>query len=421
MATLRIEGGFPLIGEIKTSGSKNAALPVMAASLLTADEIQLENVPDLQDVKSMQDLLTDLGVEVNSNSDGRVCLCASELTHMTASYDLVSRMRASFLVLGPLLARFGQAEVSLPGGCAIGTRPVDQHIKALRLMGAEVRLDSGYVNAECAGQLHGTTIEMDVVTVGGTENVLMAATLAMGTTVIRNAAMDPEVVDLAQCLRAMGASISGEGTNTIYVEGKKQLHGCSFRIMPDRIEAGTYLVAAAATQGNIMVTDACPEYMNAELTKLSEMRAKVEVSGRTVRLSTDSRRTLAQDITTNSYPGIPTDLQAQLLVLNCVSEGESWVTETVFENRFMHVQELVRLGAIVHLASSTTAVIQGVEQLRGARVMATDLRASSCLVIGALTAQGESFVDRIYHIDRGYEHIEQKLSSVGACVERIEE
>lgn len=367
----------------------------------------------------MLELLAVLGARVSLDESLAVTIDTNSVSNLKAPYDLVRKMRASFLVLGPLLARHGRVEVSLPGGCAIGTRPVDQHLKALELMGATISIVNGYVTATCERGLEGAHVAMDVVTVGGTQNVLMAATLARGTTVIENAAQEPEVVELASCLREMGASITGDGSSTITVDGCNQLQGCSYRVKSDRIEVGTYLIAAAATRGHICIHDACPETLDAVLDTLRDFGPDVQVSGSTIELDARTNSSRATDIFTAVYPGIPTDLQAQFMALNCVSEGVSQITETIFENRFMHVQELVRLGADVRLMDARTATVKGVSQLRGAPVMATDLRASSSLLIGALVATGETAINRIYHIDRGYERIEEKLGWLGADIRRV--
>ncbi len=368
----------------------------------------------------MLELLADLGARISVDEKLGVTVDTDSVSNLRAPYDLVRKMRASFLVLGPLLARYGRVEVSLPGGCAIGTRPVDQHLKALELMGATIDIENGYVIATCQKGLEGAHIEMDVVTVGGTQNALMAATLARGTTVIENAALEPEVVELATCLRQMGADIVGEGTNTVTVNGCGQLGGCSYRVKSDRIEVGTYLIAAAATQGRICIHDACPEILVAVLAKLEEFGHQVQVDESTISLDATTMASRATNIRTEAYPGVPTDLQAQFMALNCVSHGYSRITETVFENRFMHVQELVRLGADVRLKDARTALVKGVAELRGAPVMATDLRASSSLLIGALVAKGETAINRIYHIDRGYERIEEKLGRLGADIRRVQ-
>lgn len=419
MDKLQITGGRPLRGEITASGSKNSALPIMAATLLAAEPVRLRNVPTLRDVTTMAELLRSLGAEVTGPDAGEVTICRSNLKSLVAPYDLVKTMRASFLVLGPLVARYGRCSVSLPGGCAIGTRPVDQHLMALERLGAEVRLDDGYVHASAASRLRGARITMEMVTVGGTQNALMAAVLADGETVIENAAKEPEVVELACFLRALGAQIEGDGTDKITVDGVERLGGCTFDVQSDRIEVGTYLIAAAATGGAITIHQARPRALGSVLAKLAGTGVSLSIDGESISLDATRVRPQAVDIATDVYPGIPTDLQAQFMVLNCLAEGESTVTETVFENRFMHVQELVRLGADIVVEDATTVRINGVEQLSGAPVMATDLRASSCLVIGGMAAEGVTQVDRIYHIDRGYEHIEDKLRALNAEVERV--
>ena len=419
MDKLRVLGGYPLVGEIDISGSKNASLPILVACLLTSSPVQLVNIPNLKDVRSMMDLLQGLGASVSELRSGKLRIQASELSSLVAPYELVSTMRASFLVLGSVLARYGQASVSLPGGCAIGSRPVDQHLKAFEKMGAQIELRDGYVHARTKTRLHGAQIDMDVVTVGGTQNVMMAATLARGSTVINNAAREPEITDLASFLRRMGAKIQGDGTSTITIEGGESLHGCEFRVMPDRIEAGTYLAATLATRGQINLLGTDPSSLVAVIAAAHEFGAAIEINGSTLNLDARDIELTPVNIRTSSYPGIPTDLQAQLMVVNCLANGVSTVTETVFENRFMHVHELLRLGADIHLSGPTVAVINGVSHLSGARVMATDLRASSCLVIGALAAKGESTIGRIYHLDRGYERIEEKLAKLGGEVERV--
>lgn len=419
MDELHIRGGNPLVGEICMSGSKNASLPILAASMLTGGPVKLSNIPDLKDVCSMLDLLHGLGVETSPLNAGNLTIQAGELTSLVAPYELVSTMRASFLVLGSILARYGRVSVSLPGGCAIGTRPVDQHLKAFAKMGAHIELVDGYVHAHTDGRLRGAEIEMDVVTVGGTQNILMAATLADGITVIHNAAREPEIVDLASFLRGMGASIEGDGTSTITITGTEALHGCEFHVMPDRIETGTYLAATLATRGRVRLLNANPSSLVAVTTVARKFGADITVNGSTIDVAAHDGLTPV-NFRTAAYPGVPTDLQAQLMVVNCLARGGSTITETVFENRFMHVQELVRMGADIYLKNPTTAVINGVAKLSGARVMATDLRASSCLVIGALAAHGESIIGRIYHLDRGYERMEAKLASLGGIVERTQ-
>lgn len=414
MQKLVIRGGKPLQGKVKISGAKNAALPLLAAALLTDEPMIFENVPDLADVKTMLKLLEQLGCHVQQE-DHVVRIDASHITSTQATYDLVKTMRASILVLCPLVARFGKAQVSLPGGCSIGARPVDQHIKGLKALGATIELDHGYVSATCP-KLKGCRIVTDMVTVTGTENLLMAAVLAEGQTIIENAAREPEVVDLANCLTAMGAKISGAGTTTIVVDGVEKLHGTTYQVMPDRIEAGSFLVGAVATGGDVTVTDCAPNTFNAVIEKLVEAGAEITIGDDWVRARANGRPK-AVDIRTVPYPGFPTDMQAQFMALNAISEGASHVTETIFENRFMHVPELQRLGADIAI-DGHTAVIRGVEKLSGAPLMATDLRASAALVIAALVAEGDSTVDRIYHLDRGYEKMEQKLRSLGADIVR---
>ena len=415
MEKLKVTGGYRLSGEVKVSGAKNAALPILAASLLTADDLVLKNVPHLSDIRTMGKLLSGLGMRVERDNE-TVTLNAKTLDTLTAPYDLVKTMRASIVTLGPMLARFGEARVSLPGGCAIGARPVDQHIKGLKCMGAEVEIDHGYVVAK-AKRLKGAHIVTDMVTVTGTENLLMAATLAEGTTVIENAAREPEVVDLADCLIAMGAKIRGAGTPIIEVEGVQSLHGATHRVLPDRIETGSFLVAALMTQGDGTVTDAAPHTLDIVLDKLREAGAVIEVGTDWIRAKMD-RRPTAVSVRTVPHPGFPTDMQAQFMALDTIAEGTGRITETIFENRFMHVPELQRLGANITV-DGHTAVVTGVEQLSGATVMATDLRASASLVIAGLVASGETIVDRIYHLDRGYDHMEVKLAALGAKIERL--
>ena len=415
MEKLKVTGGYRLSGEVKVSGAKNAALPILAASLLTADDLVLKNVPHLSDIRTMGKLLSGLGMRVERDNE-TVTLNAKTLDTLTAPYDLVKTMRASIVTLGPMLARFGEARVSLPGGCAIGARPVDQHIKGLKCMGAEVEIDHGYVVAK-AKRLKGAHIVTDMVTVTGTENLLMAATLAEGTTVIENAAREPEVVDLADCLIAMGAKIRGAGTPIIEVEGVQSLHGATHRVLPDRIETGSFLVAALMTQGDVTVTDAAPHTLDIVLDKLREAGAVIEVGTDWIRAKMD-RRPTAVSVRTVPHPGFPTDMQAQFMALDTIAEGTGRITETIFENRFMHVPELQRLGANISV-DGHTAVVTGVEQLSGATVMATDLRASASLVMAGLVASGETIVDRIYHLDRGYDHMEVKLAALGAKIERL--
>ncbi len=419
MDKLLVHGGYPLKGEVAISGAKNAALPLLAATLLTDQRLTLANVPHLHDVTTMIELLGCMGVEVVIDERMHVQVQASSLTQLRAPYELVKTMRASFVVLGPLLARYGQAEVSLPGGCAIGSRPVDQHLKGLQAMGAEIAIEDGYVKAHVDGRLRGTRLLMDVVTVGGTQNLMMAATLAEGTTILENAAREPEIVDLAQCLISMGAHIQGHGSDVIEIEGVKSLHGCNYEVMPDRIETGTYLIAAAATGGCIKLRDTRPDLLEAVLLKLRDAGCEVTEGPDWISLDMQQRRPRAVNIRTAVYPGLPTDMQAQFLALNAIAEGTARITETVFENRFMHVQEINRLGADIALEGSQMAVVKGVEKLQGAPVMATDLRASFSLVVAGLAARGETLIDRIYHIDRGYECLEEKLQQLGAKVKRL--
>jgi UDP-N-acetylglucosamine 1-carboxyvinyltransferase len=415
MQKLAIQGGTPLRGEVRISGAKNAALPIMCAGLLTADTLRLGNLPDLHDVVTMRKLLEQMGVTATVD-DGTVALCGGNVSKLEAPYDMVKTMRAAVLVLGPLVARFGEAFVSLPGGCAIGSRPVDLHIKGLQAMGAEIHIEHGYIHAK-AKRLQGARIFFDIVSVTGTENLMMAATLADGVTVLENAAREPEVVDLANCLRAMGANIEGDGTDTITIAGVEKLHGAEHRIMPDRIESGTFLVAAAASGGSVTLRETRADILETVLEKLVEAGAKISVDNDNIRLEMGSRPK-AVNVRTAPHPAFPTDMQAQFMALNAVAEGSAMVVETIFENRFMHVQELRRLGASIDIEGNT-CMVRGVEQLEGAHVMATDLRASACLVIAGLVAQGETVIDRIYHLDRGYEHIEAKLSQLGANIRRL--
>jgi len=415
MDKLRITGGVPLAGEVQVAGAKNAALPILAATLLTADEVVLENVPQLADVTTMGRLLAGMGARLQREGS-RVVVRADAVGAAEAPYELVKTMRASILVLGPLLARFGQARVSLPGGCAIGARPVDQHIKGLRALGARLEIEHGYIVAE-AQRLKGTRIVTDMVTVTGTENLMMAACLASGETVIENAAREPEVIDLARCLTAMGARIRGAGTDRIVIDGVERLHGAQHRVLPDRIETGTFLVAAAACGGDVRLAGAAPDTLDAVLDKLREAGAEVEVGDDWIRLRARGRPR-AVSLRTAPHPGFPTDMQAQFMALDCVADGVGRITETIFENRFMHVLELQRLGAQIDIEGNT-AIVRGVPQLSGARVMATDLRASASLVIAGLVADGETIVDRIYHLDRGYDRMEQRLAALGARIERL--
>ena len=416
MDKLMIQGGARLSGEIRVSGAKNAALPLMCAALLTEDGLTLSNVPHLRDVSTMVRLLSQMGVEVSLDDKLGLSLRAARVSEPTAPYDLVKTMRASILVLGPLVARCGEARVSLPGGCAIGTRPVDLHIKGLEALGAETAVEQGYISAR-AKRLKGARIVMDLVTVTGTENLMMAACLAEGTTVIENAAREPEVVDLAQCLSSMGARIKGAGSDEIAVEGVARLHGASHRIMADRIETGTFLAAAAATGGSVTLQGANPGTLVAVLDKLRESGAEVRAEDGTISLAMRARPR-GVNIRTAPYPAFPTDMQAQLMALDAIAEGTAVITETIFENRFMHALEMQRLGADIEI-SGNTAVVHGVSRLQGASVMATDLRASASLVIAGLVAEGETRIDRIYHLDRGYECIEEKLAQLGARIRRV--
>mgnify|MGYP001549581974 CR=1 FL=1 len=417
MDKLLISGGKTLSGDIRISGAKNAALPVLMAALLTKEPLHVRNVPHLHDITTTMELLGRMGVSLEIDEKLNITANSSTLNSVIAPYDLVKTMRASILVLGPLLSHFGKAEVSLPGGCAIGSRPVNLHINGLREMGADIRIEDGYIKAS-ADRLRGARIFMDVVSVTGTENLLMAATLAEGKTVIENAAREPEVVDLANCLISMGACISGAGTDEIEINGVDSLHGASHSVIPDRIETGTYLVAAAITGGSITVRDTKPHLLEAVLEKLRQAGAEIEVGEDWITLRTGGRRMRAVDIRTAPYPAFPTDMQAQFMVLNCVAEGTGTITETIFENRFMHVQELQRMGAQIDLQGNT-AIIKGTEKLQGAPVMATDLRASASLALAGVVAGSETVIDRIYHIDRGYEGIEEKLSRLGASIKRV--
>jgi len=419
MDKLLIRGGRPLRGEVRISGAKNAALPELCAALLTADPVTLENVPRLQDVATMVRLIENMGVQVVRDGE-RVSIDASRLSSPEAPYELVKTMRASVLALGPLLARFGEATVSLPGGCAIGSRPVDQHIKGLQQMGAEIVVEHGYMIAKLPkgrDRLRGAHLRTDMVTVTGTENFLMAAALAEGETVLENAAMEPEIADLAEMLIAMGADIEGHGTSRIRIRGVERLHGATHRVIPDRIEAGTFLCAVAATGGEVLLRQARADHLEAVVDKLREAGVMVESVEGGIRVRAEGRLA-AQSFRTTEYPGFPTDMQAQFMVLDVIGRGSSVVTETIFENRFMHVNELVRLGAKIQV-DGKSAIIEGVERLSGATVMATDLRASASLVIAGLVAEGETLVDRIYHLDRGYDRMEEKLRAIGADIERI--
>jgi UDP-N-acetylglucosamine 1-carboxyvinyltransferase len=417
MDKLIITGGTTLEGEIRISGAKNAALPILAATLLADGPMTVGNVPHLQDVTTTMELLGAMGVTIVIDEKLAIETDVSTIQRFVAPYELVKTMRASILVLGPMLARFGQAEVSLPGGCAIGTRPVNLHTNGLQAMGAEITVENGYIKAR-AERLKGAKIVLDLVTVTGTENLMMAATLAEGTTVLENAAREPEVVDLANCLNKMGAKISGAGTSTITIEGVERLLGIRYDVLPDRIETGTYLVAAAITGGRIKVKDTQPEMLDAVISKLRETGADIEVGEDWISLDMKGQRPKAVDVHTAPYPAFPTDMQAQFTALNAVARGATTITETVFENRFMHVQELERMGADIRLEGNT-AFINGVESLTAAPVMATDLRASASLVLAGLVAKGDTEVNRIYHIDRGYERIEEKLQQLGAVIRRV--
>jgi UDP-N-acetylglucosamine 1-carboxyvinyltransferase len=415
MQKLAIQGGNPLHGEVLISGAKNAALPIMCASLLSAEPLQLSNVPDLHDVATMLKLLQQMGVTAEVQGE-QMTLQGAQVNKLEAPYDMVKTMRASVLVLGPLVARFGEARVSLPGGCAIGSRPVDLHIKGLQAMGAQISIEHGYIHAQ-AKRLRGARIFFDIVSVTGTENLMMAAALADGVTVLENAAREPEVVDLANCLVAMGANITGAGSDMITITGVEKLRGAEHRILPDRIESGTFLVAAAATGGSITLRNTRADILDTVLEKLSEAGAKLRFEADTIHLEM-SGRPKAVNLRTSPYPAFPTDMQAQFMTLNAIAEGSAMMVETIFENRFMHVQELRRLGAQIDVEGNT-ALVRGVACLEGATVMATDLRASASLVIAGLVAQGETIIDRIYHLDRGYAHIEAKLSQLGANIRRL--
>lgn len=417
MAKILINGGVPLHGEVAISGAKNAVLPILAACLLADEPVSVGNVPHLHDVTTFIELLGQMGVQLVLDDRMKIHVDPRSTSTCIAPYDLVRTMRASILVLGPLVARFGQAEVSLPGGCAIGSRPVDQHIRGLRALGADISVENGYIKAR-ATRLRGARIVMDMVTVTGTENIMMAATLAEGTTVIENAAQEPEVVDLAHCLMAMGAQIEGEGSSTLVIHGVDRLHGADYRVLPDRIETGTFLVGAAMTGGKIRARHTRARTLESVLAKLEEAGADISTGEDWIELDMHGNRPQAVNITTAPYPAFPTDMQAQFTALNCVAEGTGVITETVFENRFMHAHELQRLGADIHLEGNT-AVIKGVDHLSGAPIMATDLRASACLVLAGLVAHGDTTVDRVYHIDRGYENIEEKLGGLGAHIRRL--
>ncbi len=417
MDKLIITGGVPLNGEIRISGAKNAALPILAASLLADGPMTVRNVPHLQDITTTMELLGRMGVQLTIDERLNIEIDPTTIDQFVAPYELVRTMRASILVLGPMVAKYGRADVSLPGGCAIGTRPVNLHLQGLEAMGARIEVENGYIRAR-AERLHGARLFLDVVTVTGTENLMMAATLARGTTVLENAAREPEVVDLANCLNAMGARISGHGTDTITIEGVESLHPADYSILPDRIETGTYLVGAAITGGRVKLKDTDPKLLDAVLSKLKEAGAEITCGEDWISLDMGGRRPRAVDIHTAPYPAFPTDMQAQFTALNAIAEGAGTISETVFENRFMHVQELMRMGANISVEGNT-AIVKGVEKLTGAPVMATDLRASASLVLAGLVGEGETVVSRIYHIDRGYECIEEKLQQLGARIRRL--
>lgn len=419
MDKLTIQASPPLAGDVIISGAKNAALPILMAGVLAETDFVVSNVPNLRDVSTSCKLLRCLGAEVTELGDGQIRISTTNLNEFCAPYDLVKTMRASILILGPLLARYGTADVSLPGGCAIGARPVNLHLHGLEMMGAKIEVKEGYIKARVDGRLKGAHIFMDMVSVGATENLLMAAALADGETVIENAAREPEVIDLANCLIAMGAKITGVGGATLRIQGVERLQGCEYRVMPDRIETGSFLVAAAVTRGRIRCLKADPASLESVIAKLEDAGAKITTGEDWIELDMEGKRPKAVNIKTAPYPGFPTDMQAQFCVLNALAQGTATITETIFENRFMHVPELIRMGATMELEGNT-CIIQGIESLSGAQVMATDLRASASLVIAGLVADGKTIVDRIYHLDRGYEHIEQKFQGLGAHVERVQ-
>ena len=418
MDKLLIKGRTPLNGEIYASGAKNSALPILASSLLSDSPLTVGNLPHLNDVTTMLELLGSMGVDVMLSDDMEVRVDATSIKNLDARYELVKTMRASILVLGPLLARYQEATVALPGGCAIGSRPVNLHIEAMSSMGAEINIEDGYIKASVNGRLKGSKISFDPVSVTGTENVIMAATLAEGVTTIQNAAKEPEVVDLVNCLISMGAKIKGAGSDTIEIEGVDSLTGTSFSVMPDRVEVGTYLTATAMTGGHVKIKSAKPEYLSSVITKLESSGAIIYTGEDWVEIKMEIDRPISTSLTTGPYPSFPTDMQAQFVALNSIAKGNSTITETVFENRFMHVQEIARMGGDITLKGNT-AVIEGIKTLKGAPVMATDLRASASLVLAGLVAEGSTTIDRIYHIDRGYERIEEKLKMLGADIERI--
>mgnify|MGYP001192807485 FL=1 len=416
MEKLLITGGKPLTGEVKISGAKNSVLPILAASLLTGEEVIIGNVPHLQDVTTTISLLTEMGAKISIDEKMKVSIDASSVNKFYAPYEMVKTMRASILVLGPLLAKFGEAKVSLPGGCAIGSRPVNLHIEGLKAMGANIKVVDGYIIAK-AKKLKGAKISFSTATVTGTENIMMAAALASGKTVIKNAAKEPEIIDLANCLRLMGAKIEGDGSSIIIINGVNKLKGCNYDVLPDRIETATFLVAAAITRGKLTLTHTRPDTIKIVIDKLRKAGARISIKNDIIILEAKSQLD-AVNITTNPYPDFPTDMQAQFIALNAISKGKSRVVESVFENRFMHVQELIRMGADIDI-DGNTAIINGVKGLTGAPVMATDLRASASLILAGLVANGETIVDRIYHIDRGYECIEEKLTKIGASIKRL--
>lgn len=420
MNKLKIIGGKPLQGEIQISGAKNAALPILAASLLARDNVTIQNVPHLKDVTTMMELLGQLGAKLLVDENLQIQIDSNSVNDLVAPYDLVKTMRASILVLGPLLARYGRAEVALPGGCAIGSRPVDFHLKALKTMGAKIEVKNGFIYASAPkGYLVGKTLVFDTVTVTGTENIMMAAALAKGTTIIKNAAKEPEVVDLANMLNQMGAKIVGAGTHTLEIEGVESLSGTTYSVLPDRIEAGTYLVAGAITRGDVTLRKVRPDHLLSILCKLEEAGAIINLGEDWVHLNMQHQRPISVDVSTSPYPGFATDMQAQFMALNCVASGSASISENIFENRFMHVHELQRMGAQIRV-NGNTAIVTGVDNLTGAPVMATDLRASAGLVLAGLAAEGETVIDRIYHVDRGYERIEEKLSALGADIKRCD-
>ncbi|MGL5360049.1 MAG: UDP-N-acetylglucosamine 1-carboxyvinyltransferase [Shewanella sp.] len=419
MDKLTIQASPPLAGDVIISGAKNAALPILMAGVLAETDFLVSNVPNLRDVNTSCKLLRCLGAEVTELGDGQIRISTTHLNEFCAPYDLVKTMRASILILGPLLARYGRADVSLPGGCAIGARPVNLHLHGLEMMGAKIEVKEGYIKARVDGRLKGAHIFMDMVSVGATENLLMAAALADGETVIENAAREPEVIDLANCLIAMGAKISGVGSATLRIQGVERLQGCEYRVMPDRIETGSFLVAAAVTRGRIRCLKADPASLESVIAKLEDAGATITTGEDWIELDMHGKRPKAVNIKTAPYPGFPTDMQAQFCVLNALAQGTATITETIFENRFMHVPELIRMGATMELEGNT-CIIQGIESLSGAQVMATDLRASASLVIAGLVADGTTVVDRIYHLDRGYEHIEHKFQGLGAQVKRVQ-